>query len=239
MRQRARQAYVQKVKRGHALWELPVGFVHAPEGAMEKTPDRQVQQALERVFKKFRQLRSLRQTLIWLTQEKLLLPRAKPASGGKETLWEKASASRVRAFLHNPCYAGAFAFGRTASKTILVEGRLRRSSSRQYKPLEQWSLLILDHHPGYIPWLEYLENRQLMADNIAKGGGQSSGAIKKGRALLSGLLRCGRCGRKLQVRYSGTGGQVARYICSGARDQQGWGGCLSLGSFTSEQAIIR
>src|SRR5207244_12445365 len=65
MRQRARQAYVQKVKRGHALWELPVGFLHGPESSIEKTPDRQLQQALEMVFQKFRKVRSLRQPLLW------------------------------------------------------------------------------------------------------------------------------------------------------------------------------
>ena len=215
-----------------------MGFVHGPEGRIEKTPDLQVQQALEMVFKKFAQLRTLRQTLIWLVQEKLFLPRVKPASGGREVIWEKASASRLRKILHNPCYAGAFAFGRTASRTTLVEGRARRSASRHSRPLEAWEVLIVDHHPGYIVWSEYLEHRQQMAENIAQAGGESSGAIKPGGALLSGLLRCGKCGRKLHVRYSGQGGRVSRYVCSGARDEAGWGGCLSLGGWGAEQAIV-
>jgi len=238
LRQRARQAYVQKVKRGYALWELPVGFVHGPEGRIEKTPDLQVQQALEMVFEKFAQLGSVRQTLIWLVGEKLLLPRVQPGGGGREVIWEKARLSRLRQILHNPCYAGAFAFGRTASRTQLVEGRVRRSASRHYRPLDQWEVLIVDHPPGYIGWAEYLEHRQRMAKNLAKAGGESSGAIKPGGALLSGLLRCGKCGRKLLVRYSGQGGRVSRYVCRGARDEAGWGGCLSLGGWSAEQAIV-
>jgi DNA invertase Pin-like site-specific DNA recombinase len=238
LRQRARQAYLQKVKRGHALWELPVGFVHGPEGRIEKTPDLQVQQALEMVFQKFAHLGSVRQTLIWLVEQKLLLPRVKPASQAREVIWEKASASRLRKILHNPCYAGAFAYGRTASRITVVEGRARRGASRQYRPLEEWEVLIVDHHPGYITWTEYLEHRERMAKNIAQAGSESSGAIKEGRALLSGLLRCGKCGRKLHVRYSGKGGRVSRYVCSGARDQAGWGGCLSIGGWSLEQAVV-
>ena len=98
--------------------------------------------------------------------------------------------------------------------------------------------MILDHHPGYLSWTEYLENRQRMANNVAGRASQSAGSIKKGAALLSGLLRCGRCGRKLQVGYSGTHGQVGRYLCSGRRDERGSGSCATLGSLRLDQAVV-
>ena len=238
MRQRARQAYLQKVKRGEAMWIVPVGFVRGRDGRIQKTADRQVQQAITMVFEKFRQLGSARQTLFWLREEKLQLPHALADSSGLEVNWQAPTLSRVHQILRNPTYAGAFAFGRTAMQTVVQEGRLRRSSSRRYKPQSEWEVLILDHHTGYLSWTEYLENRQRMANNIAGRASQSAGAIKKGSALLSGLLRCGRCGRKLQVGYSGTHGQVGRYLCTGRRDQRGSGSCASLGSLLLDQAVV-
>jgi DNA invertase Pin-like site-specific DNA recombinase len=179
MRQRARQAYLQKVRRGEAMWEVPVGFVRSKEGRIEKTPDRQVQQAIEMVFEKFRQLGSARQTLIWLREERLLLPHVVGATGGREVTWKSPGLSRVHQILRNPCYAGAFAFGRTGSKTVVKEGRVQRSPSRQYRPFGEWEVLIIDHHAGYIRWPEYLENRQIMAKNVAKREAESSGAVKR------------------------------------------------------------
>jgi DNA invertase Pin-like site-specific DNA recombinase len=237
MRQRARQAYLQKVKRGEAMWEVPTGFVRSKEGRIDKTPDRQVQQAIEMVLVKFRQLRSARQTLIWLREEKLLLPVAQPGTAGQKIRWQAPTLSRVHQLLRNPCYAGAFAFGRTGTKMIIFEGRVRRSTSRQYRPQAEWEVLIIDHHAGYISWTDYLENRQTMAKNVARRQGEQSGAIKKGPALLSGLLRCGRCGRKLQVGYSGTHGQVGRYLCCGRREERGSGSCFSMGSLKVDRMV--
>ncbi len=121
---------------------------------------------------------------------------------------------------------------------LVVEGRTRKSPSRRYKSLEQWDVLIIDHHCGYIGWEEYLKNRKLMAENLAQREGEGTGAVKKGSALLSGLLRCGRCGRKMQVIYSGRRGEVARYGCSGGRELRGSSPCLSLGSLRTDGAVV-
>jgi hypothetical protein len=238
MRQRARQAYLQKVNRGCALWEVAVGFVRTEEGQIEKNPDRQVQQIIEAVFEKFRQLGSARQTMIWFREERIRLPQAKPGSEGHEVVWQLATLSRVHQILKNPCYGGAFAFGRTGTKMSVVEGRARKSPSRRYKSIEQWEVLILDHHSGYIRWEQYLKNRKLMAENLAQREGEGGGAAKKGAALLSGLLRCGRCGRKMHVLYSGRRGEVARYGCSGGRELRGSSPCLSLGSLRTDAAVV-
>ncbi len=109
MRQRAREAFEQKVKRGFALWELPVGFVRSEEGQIEKTPDRQVQQAITSVFQKFQQLGRARQATIWFREEQISLPLAKPGTGGREVTWAPPTSGRIRQMLKTPCYAGAFA----------------------------------------------------------------------------------------------------------------------------------
>jgi DNA invertase Pin-like site-specific DNA recombinase len=238
MRQRARQAYLQRVKRGEAMWEVPVGFVRGQDGRIEKTPDRQVQQAIEMVFTKFRQLGSARQTLMWLRDEPLTLPHTLAGTAGQEVIWRAASLSRVQQVLRNPCYAGAFAFGRTATRMIVSEDRIRRGASRRYRPQAEWEVLILDHHAGYIPWAEYLENRQIMARNVAQREAESSVAVKRGPALLSGLLRCGRCGRKLHVGYSGSDGNVGRYLCQGRREERGSGSCFSVGRLKVDQMVV-
>src|SRR5439155_4380002 len=113
-----------------------------------------------------------------------------------------------------------------------------RSSSRLYKSMEQWEVLIRDHHPGYICWEQYIKNRQVMAKNLAQRTGEAGGAAKRGAALLSGLMRCGCCGRRLQVLYSGSAGQVGRYVCNSDRVLRGSGACLSVGSLRTDGAVV-
>jgi len=56
--------------------------------------------------------------------------------------------------------------------------------------------MIRDHHEGYITWDEYERNQQQLAlNNYGRSGGTKS--ARGGKALLSGLLTCGRCGRRL------------------------------------------
>src|SRR3984885_15170513 len=226
LRQRAREAFEQKVRRGFALWEVSVGFIRTEEGLIEKTPDRQVQQAISAVFQKFQQLGSARQATIWFREERIPVPLAKPGSAGQEVIWKLPSSGRIRQMLKNPCYAGAFAYGKTAMRTRIEEGRARQSS-RYRKPRKEWKVLLIGHHPGYISWEEYLENQQRLEANVAMYEGEGSGAAKLGAALLSGLLRCGRCGRKLQVIYSGTSGRVPRYVCRGDRGDRESSRCLT------------
>jgi DNA invertase Pin-like site-specific DNA recombinase len=237
MRQRAREAFEQKVKRGFALWELPVGFIRTEEGHIEKTPDRQAQQAIASVFQKFRQLGSARQATIWFRAEQIPLPHTKPGTAGEEVVWALPISGRIRQMLRNPCYAGAFAYGKTAARTVIEEGRARQVS-RHRKPQSEWKVLLVDHHPGYISWEEYVDNQRRLEANVAWAGGETSGAVKGGVALLSGLLRCGRCGRKLQVLYSGNGGHVPRYVCHGDRGDRGSSACLTVGSLRLDRAVV-
>ena len=237
LRQRAREAFEQKVRRGFTLWEVPVGFIRTEEGRIEKTPDRQVQQAIATVFQKFHQLGSARQATIWFREEQIPLPHVKGGTAGKEVIWALPSSGRILQMLRNPCYGGAFAYGKTAPRTVIEDGRARHQS-RYRKPQNEWKVLLVDHHPGYISWEEYLENQQRLEANVAWGDGESSGAAKAGTALLSGLLRCGRCGRKLQVVYSGNGGRVPRYGCRGDRGDRGSSSCLTIGSLRVDRAVV-
>jgi hypothetical protein len=217
---------------------VAVGFIRTEEGGMEKTPDRQVQQAIDTVFQKFRELGSARQATIWFREEQIPVPQTKPGTAGREVIWKLPSSGRIRQMLKNPCYAGAFAYGKTAMRTRIEEGRARQSS-RYRKPHNEWKVLLIGHHPGYISWEEYLENQQRLEANVASFEGEGSGAAKLGAALLSGLLRCGRCGRKLQVVYSGTRGRVPRYVCHGDRGDRESNRCLTVGSLRLDRAVVQ
>src|SRR3954452_13552355 len=124
LRQRARAAFEQKVRRGFTLWEVPVGFIRTEEGRLEKTPDRQVQQAIATVFQKFHQLGSARQATIWFREEQISLPHVKGGTAGKEVIWALPSSGRLLQMLRNPCYGGAFAYGKTEPRTVIEDNRL-------------------------------------------------------------------------------------------------------------------
>lgn len=237
LRQRARQAFEQKVQRGHALWEMPVGFVRTDDDRIEKIADYQVQEAIESVFRKFRELGSARQAKLWYHDQQIFLPEVVPGTGGKEIRWRLPNGHRLYQILKNPAYAGALAYGRTAAKTVVAGDRARKVSTRRRKKQDEWSILIRDNHTGYISWDEYLQNQRILESNLARQGGTTTGAAKRGPALLAGLLRCGRCGRKMYVAYSGRGGRVPRYACNGDRTARGQASCLSLGGVTIEPAV--
>lgn len=236
MRQRGREAFEQKIKRGHALWVLPIGYVRTEEDRIEKIADRQVQEAIEGVFKKFRELGTARQTLLWYRDEQLPLPEAKASSSGNEIIWRVPKGSRIHQILKNPCYAGALAYGKSIARVIVRDGRSTQGS-RKKKPMKEWKVLIFDNHAGYITWEAYLENQRILEGNAIMQQGSSGGAAKRGAALLSGLLRCGRCGRKIHVAYGGNGGRVPRYLCHGGRVDRGSASCLSLGALRVDQSV--
>jgi DNA invertase Pin-like site-specific DNA recombinase len=237
LRQRARACFEQKVGRGHILWEPTVGFIRTEDHRVEKIPDRQVQEAIAGVFRKFRELGSARQTGLWYVQERLRLPEVTPGTGGRETEWRLPGRHRINQILKNPCYAGAFAWGRTEARTIVENGRAKKKGRRK-RPQEQWKVLILGHHPGYITWDDFLENQRILEANRNMPDGATPGAPKTGPALLAGLLRCGRCGRMMLTCYGGVDGNVPRYLCRGGRTQ-GCAPCLAIGGLRVDSAVAQ
>jgi excisionase family DNA binding protein len=235
-RQRARQAFEQKVGRGHAMWEVPAGFVRTDDDRMEKTPDRRVQEAVAGVFRRFRELGGARQTMLWYRDENVLVPQVVAGPCGREVVWRLPTLSRIRQMLTNPTYAGVLAYGRTATKTVVEQGRARQAGRRR-KPRDQWKVLILDNHAGYIDWEDFQSHLRMLEETAAMRAGQTGGAARNGGAPLSGLLRCGQCGRQMVVSYSGNSGKVPRYTCQGGRVDRGSAACQSLGAARVDEAV--
>ena len=237
-RQRSIEAIRQKARRGELRIPLPVGFCWSPNGKIETDPDERVQQAIQMVFRKMTELGSIRQVLIWLRQENVCLPVSSPPAGEAPRVWKLPLYQNTHHILTNPIYAGAYAFGKTEARTKVVDGRARRSFGHR-KPRSTWRVLICDHHPGYISWEEYERNQAMIAANTHGYSDAEPKAGRGGRALLSGLLRCRRCGRKLHVSYSGPRGVVIRYACSGESVDCGEGHCISFGGLRADEAVSK
>ena len=236
LRQRCQEAIRQKARRGELQFALPIGYRWAPNGKVEKDPDRRIQQAIELIFAKMEEFGSARQVLLWFRGEKVSLPALMHGEAGRELIWKLPVYNTIWHMLRNPMYAGGYAFGKTEARIRVVGGRARKTIGHS-KPVENWTVLIRDHHSGYITWEQYERNQALLADNAHMKSRMEPKAGRGGRSLLAGLLRCRRCGRMLHVAYSGTRSEVPRYHCRGAHINHGAAWCISFGGLRPDQAI--
>ena len=235
--QRAQAALKQKAERGELYNNVPIGYVRARGDRLEQDPDRRVQEAVALVFQKFRELGTVRQVLLWLHQEDIKLPATGRGRDEDGPIWKTPVYNTVYRILVNPTYAGAYAYGKTTSRTVIDNGRKQVTRGHR-QSREQWQVLIAGHHRGYITWAEYEDNQRQIAENVTKYGEGRTGPARRGNALLGGLLRCGHCGRKLHVAYSGAQGDVPRYSCQGAHVNHGRPKCISFGGLRPDDAVV-
>ena len=171
---------------------------------------------------------------VWLRDEGIVLPVKSRNTEERGIIWRLPAYNTVHNILTNPIHAGAYAFGRTTSKVSVEEGRKRvRRGVR--RPVAEWDVLLKDQHEGYITWEQFERNQRVIADNATgKGSATVRGAVRRGELLLPGLLRCGHCGRKLHVSYSG---RLGRYNCHGARTNHGTARCISISGLYIDSAV--
>jgi DNA invertase Pin-like site-specific DNA recombinase len=231
LRQRSVEARREKAKRGELIVAAPAGYGKG-EGRLEKDPDRRVQERVLLVFSKFFELGSARQTLLWFLENGLQVPVSSPRD---QVIWRRPQYTTIYTMLTNPAYAGAYAYGRTEHSMQYEQGQPRHRSRR--KPRQQWWALIRDTHEGYISWKQFEEIQHMMTNNVHLG--DRSGATKRGSALLAGLLRCQRCGRKLMVAYTGNGPFVLRYVCRRSALDNGEPPCITFAGLSLDEAISR
>ena len=233
-RERAQTALTQMAQRGELVRRVAIGYVKGSDGRIEKDPDVRVREVIDLIFRKFAELGSVRQVYFWLNQQQIQLPSVCGSKDAQEIIWQPARYHAVHSVLKNPIYAGAYAYGR--SKTVRrLEAGQKRVLRQLRRRREEWSVLLLNHHEGYIDWEVYENNQKVIMDNDNSHGDLVRGAIKNGDALLAGLLRCGHCGAKLVAQYPRPG--VIRYQCSGYilnRDQVC---CLMFGGLRADRLV--
>jgi DNA invertase Pin-like site-specific DNA recombinase len=225
-----------KARRGELAQPLPVGYIRAEHGIVTKDPDRQVQARLTYVFRQFAELRVARRVLVRLRREKLTVPAQVWGGPGHGTVrWKVPTLSDVMRLLHNPAYAGAYAYGQKAYDPYDRSAISGKAKTRT-RPLVDWPVCVRDVYPAYITWDEFVRNQEALRDNWFRHG--SRGAPRQGRALLQGIARCGRCGARMSVfTYSTKERRAPGYGCVAAYANGAAGTCQMMSSAPVDAAV--
>ena len=236
-RQRSIEAMRQKARRGELHLTVAVGYAKTDDNRIEKDPDRRVQDGILLVFHKFAELQSIRQVLLWFRRENMLVPAIIPACGKRPIQWKAPVYHTLHHMLTNPVYAGSYAYGRRGTRVTIEGGRKRIMRDTLRRNWKDWEVLIHDHHEGYVTWAEFERNQHLIADNANGKSYLGRGSIRRGEALLPGLFRCARCGRRLHVQYTGKGGNTQRYACKGAFSAEAASNCIGFGGMRVDRVV--
>ncbi len=218
----------EKAARGELERLLPPGFVRDSTGKVVKDPDERACEAMALVFQKLHETGTVRQAFKWFHDNDVQLPVNKSRNGQMGIVWQLPTHSFIGAVLRNPFYAGAYVYGQRTTETKIVDGKLVKYAGHS-RNAEECRVFIKDHHDGYIPWEAFEENQRMIRSNsIRTDKDDAVTSVRTGQGLLVGLLRCGRCGRKLHVHYWGRKGTAGRYLCKGDYDAGG-SYCLAFG----------
>ena len=235
LRMRLFEGREQKAKRGERYPRLPPGYVWAAPGQVAKDPNLRVQEALQLIFAKFRETWSIRQTFKWFCDHDVDVPVTQARGGTIVVVFQRPRPTFINKVLHNPFYAGAYVWGRHPVEVVWRDGHLRKRRTAPVPP-EQARVFLPDHHEGYIDWPTFEEHQRMIQRNYFRGeSDDTAGAARAGKGLLTGLLRCRRCGHKLHVRYWGKAGTSARYVCPGDFVSGGGRYCVAFGGATVDR----
>jgi len=225
---------LNKARRGESYITPPTGYIWGGKG-LALDPDEAVRNAVAVIFERFSIEPSARAVQRWALQSGFLMPTRQ--RGGGPVQWRPLGNARLNDMLHNPAYAGVYVFGRKPVRKVLVDGEIRQVRHWLKEPAE-WPVRIDDAHPAYISWETYMSNQDKLRQNVSGTGSQVRGAPREGPALLSGLLLCGRCGRRMTPRYRSIqrGDPWWSYTCWGD-SSKGPKTCWSVAGPAIDQAV--
>ena len=236
MKARLHGGILSKALRGELPVPLPTGLVYDTQRKVQRDPDQQVQESVTFLFTTFDRTGSATATMKAFRTNEVLFPRRVRKGPQKGALiWEPLHHQRVLQVLHNPRYAGAFVWGRRKERR-LPNGH----TAVKFVAPEEWISLVPDAHAGYITWTQYQANQRRLLENAkAQGDDRRQSPPREGPALLQGLLLCGRCGDRMNVRYTMRRGrqQVPLYLCDRDRTRIGARTCQSIPGASLDEAI--
>jgi len=224
----------EKAKRGEFKRQIPPGYIWDVNKKIVKAPNKRIQDTIKLIFKKFREMQTIRQTYLWFHSENIEVPVLKDLSGKKKIVWKLPEKGYLQSLLKNPFYAGVYVWGRETTQLEYNDGKIVKRK-RRIKDARESKVFIEDNHEGYIDLETYDENQDIISNNcLSQTKVERTGAARNGQGLLSGILRCGKCGRKFYVAYYGKSGTAARYICRGDYETGGKY-CLAFGGSTVDK----
>ena len=244
LKSRLQMGMWNKAERGDIINHPPVGYIRSlsarnGEGDFVIDPDEQVQSVVRLVFDTFARRGSVNSLLRWLVKHDVKLP-IRPHFGSTrgELEWRRPNRPTLANMLHHPIFAGAYRWGhRETDPRKKIAGR--RSTGRTFKSHDDCRVLIRDRFPAYITWEEFEKNQQKMAENSTIGKALS--APRHGPSVLSGLIRCGRCGASMLVGYANinatSGAKSLRYTCMRDAIDYGVDTCQSLSGAVLESFV--
>lgn len=236
IRQRSDEARMNKARRGELNFaQLTMGYVRRPSGEIVLDPDEQVRSVVQLIFRQFERCGTVGGVFRYLLEHRVQLPVRVHAGAARGDLeWHRLCRPTLMGVLHNPMYAGAYVYGRYPKDARLKKPGHPRSGRFTAKP-ESWLVLLKDRVPAYITWEQYEANQKQMTSN--RNLAQARGAVRKGRALLTGLVWCGRCGRRMMTHYRSGTSSRPRYECREAWFKYGEPRCQSLVGHLLDQSV--
>jgi DNA invertase Pin-like site-specific DNA recombinase len=212
LRARLLGGQLNKARRGELWMRPPIGFVIDRTGRLSLDPDAQIQDTVRLLFETFRRTGSALKVVRHFARENILWPR-RLYTGGRagQLVFAPLVHSRALGILHNPRYTGAFVYGRTRQRKVIIAGQPRNRRLTR----AEWKVFLPNAHSGYITWEEYEANQAtLLANAAGYGTDRRRSPAREGVALLQGLVICARCGLRMTVRYSVRRGHPAsEYVC--------------------------
>jgi DNA invertase Pin-like site-specific DNA recombinase len=238
LRQRLLGGKLAKAEKGQLRFRLPVGFIYDSVGHIVIDPDEEVRGAVQLVFDLFAHSHSAYAVVAHFRTRQLRFPTRLWERGHRgELIWAPLAHGRVLAMLHNPFYAGAYVFGRTHTRRQLLPGEAPRIKGRTRRiKAEDWPIVLLDDHQGYISWSQFRSNQQQLDDNRTFRAEDRRGAVREGSALIQGIVLCGQCGRRMSVRYL-PDGHTPSYECNELRSKHAGGSCQFIRGDTIDAAV--
>jgi DNA invertase Pin-like site-specific DNA recombinase len=220
IRARLQGGKLNKAKKGKLRFPLPIGYCHDDGGRIVVDSDREVRGAVAMVFQVFAETGSAYGVVKQFATQGIKFP--KRAYGGAwngKLIWGRLGHGRVLTILRNPSYAGAYVYGRYQQEKTVSPGGIFSTKTIKV-PISDWRVMIQDHHEAYIGWDVFCRHQTMLEKNQTNEEATLiGGPAREGLALLHGLLICGKCGRRISVRYKGNGGVYPTYECNWLRKE--------------------